>query len=45
MQALRYSLSQAVTKYNTYRPHFNLKGMTQMEYIQNNYQGSLVSHL
>ena len=45
MQALRYSLSQAVTKYNTYRPHFNLKGMTPMEYIQNNYQGSLVSHL
>ena len=44
-QGLRYSLSQGVTKYNTYRPHFNWKGRTSMEYIQTNYQGSLLSHL
>lgn len=32
---LRYELSKAVTKYNTYRPHFSLKGLTPMTYIQN----------
>lgn len=45
IQALRYTLSQAVTKYNTYRPHFNLKGLTPMEYIHNNYSRPLVSHM
>jgi putative transposase len=32
--AFKYELSKAVKKYNTYRPHFNLKGLTPMEYTQ-----------
>lgn len=32
---LRYALSKAVNKYNTYRPHFSLKGNTPMAYIKN----------
>lgn len=32
---LRHELSKAVTKYNTYRPHFSLKGLTPAAYIQN----------
>lgn len=30
--AMRYELAQAVNKYNTYRPHFNLKGLTPLHY-------------
>lgn len=33
--AFRAELAKAVNKYNTYRPHFALKGMTPMQYIQN----------
>lgn len=33
--AMRYELSKALDKYNTYRPHFNLKGLTPMQYIGN----------
>lgn len=32
--AMRYELSKAVQKYNTYRPHRNLKGLTPFQYIQ-----------
>lgn len=32
--AMRYELAQAVTKYNSYRPHFHLKGMTPLLYTQ-----------
>ena len=30
---MRYELSKALNIYNTYRPHFNLKGLTPMQYI------------
>ena len=32
--AMRVELKKALDKYNTYRPHRNLKGLTPMEYIQ-----------
>lgn len=34
--ALRIELNKALNKYNTYRPHANLKGMTPMQYVHNN---------
>ena len=33
--AMRFELSKAIEKYNTYRPHHVLKGLTPMQYIQN----------
>jgi transposase InsO family protein len=36
--AMRYELSKAVQKYNSYRPHRNLKGFTPLQYIQSRIQ-------
>ena len=36
--ALRFELRQAVNKYNTFRPHFALKGHTPCEYIRINHK-------
>ena len=33
--AMRADLTKAINKYNTYRPHYALKGLTPMQYIQN----------
>lgn len=34
--AMRAKLTKAVHKYNTFRPHFALEGLTPMQYIQSN---------
>ena len=33
VRGIQAELQKAITKYNAYRPHFNLKGLTPMEYI------------
>ena len=35
VRGMQAALTKAVKKYNTYRPHRNLKGLTPMEYIKN----------
>ena len=35
VRGIQAALTKAVQKYNTYRPHRNLKGLTPMQYIQN----------
>ena len=37
VRGIQSSLSKAVIKYNTYRPHRNLKGLTPMQYIIRSY--------
>ena len=38
--ALRFDLKNAVTKYNTYRPHFALNGQTPMEHSRSNQENA-----
>lgn len=45
IQGLRFDLSKSIHKYNTYRPHFNLKGLTPMQYLLPILEDSLLSHL
>lgn len=37
VRGIQASLSKALMKYNTYRPHPNLKGLTPMQYIHTTY--------
>jgi len=36
VRGMQAALCKAILKYNTYRPHRNLKGLTPMQYIKNN---------
>lgn len=45
VRGIHAELQKALAKYNTYRPHFNLKGLTPMEYIKTILpEASLLSH-
>jgi transposase InsO family protein len=37
VRGIQSALSKALIKYNTYRPHRNLKGLTPMQYINDSY--------
>lgn len=36
VRGMQATLTKAIAKYNSYRPHRNLKGLTPMQYIQTN---------
>ena len=45
VRGMQAALSKALVKYNTYRPHRNLKGLTPMAYIKNTLsETSILSH-
>ena len=45
VRGMQAALSKALVKYNTYRPHRNLKGLTPMQYIKNTLsETSIMSH-
>jgi Fe2+ or Zn2+ uptake regulation protein len=45
IRGIQSSLTKAIVKYNTYRPHRNLQGLTPMQYIQSTLsETSLLSH-
>jgi len=37
LHGLRFELSRSLHKYNSYRPHFNLKGLTPLQYLHDSY--------
>lgn len=45
LQGMRFELSKSLHKYNTYRPHFNLKGLTPMQYLRPILEASQMSHM
>lgn len=45
LHGLRFDLSKSLHIYNTYRPHFNLKGLTPMQYLIPILETPLSSHL
>jgi transposase InsO family protein len=45
LDEMRAELQKSVEKYNCYRPHRWLKGMTPMEYINSTYDGDEASHM
>lgn len=45
LQGLRFDLSKSLHKYNYYRPHFNLKGLTPMQYLLPILEDPLLSHM
>lgn len=44
LQGLRFELLKSLDKYNSYRPHFNLKGLTPMQYLLPILEAPLLSH-
>ncbi len=45
VRGMQAALSKALVKYNTYRPHRSLKGLTPMQYIKNTLsETSILSH-
>lgn len=45
LQEVREQLEKAVQKYNTYRPHQNLGGLTPWQYVKNNSEEPILSHM
>ena len=42
VRGIQAQLNKALTKYNTYRPHKNLNGLTPMEYLKRNHPEHLI---
>jgi IS30 family transposase len=45
VRGIRRELLKAVGKYNTYRPHYGLKGLTPMEYVSRVLEAQILSHI
>ncbi|GHT96606.1 hypothetical protein FACS1894122_15040 [Alphaproteobacteria bacterium] len=45
LEEIRVELKKAVQKYNEYRPHNRLKGLTPMQYINSTYGRHIPSHM
>ena len=45
LDEMRVELKKSVDKYNNFRPHRGLKGLTPMQYINSTYTGDNLSHM